>query len=194
MRYPIRDQKGIHFLTFTIVDWIDLFTRPVYAEMMIDSMKYGQAKKGLVVYAYVIMPSHLHLIFQVTAAYTLSEVIQQMKSYTAKQILNYVKDFSKPESRRDWLLHRFTFNARKNRTNSKHQIWQRGNYPIILYSPKVIRQKLSYLHYNPVKAGIVKLPEHYVFSSASNYASGVGEMEVTLLNDLWNDIGYVDLG
>ena len=193
MRFQIQDQKGIYFLTFTIVDWIDLFTRPVYAEIMIDSIKYCQASKGLVVYAYVIMPSHLHLIFQAEEETDLSSIIQNLRSYTARRIVDYLKNYTQPESRRGWLLNRFTFNAKKNRTNSEHQVWKKGGYPVHLYSPWMIRQKLNYIHQNPVRARIVNLPEHYVFSSASNYASGEGVLEVTLLVDIWDDTGYIDL-
>lgn len=193
MRLQIHDQKGMYFLTFTIVDWIDLFTRPVYAEILLDSMKFCQAKKGLAVYAYVIMPSHLHLIFQSQGEPGLSKIIQNLRSYTARQIVDYAKNWAQPESRREWLLHKFAFNARKNRTNSEHQVWKKGSYPVHLYSPWMIRQKLNYIHQNPVKARIVNQPEHYVFSSASNYESGEGVMEVTLLEDIWDDMGYIDL-
>lgn len=194
MRYKIHDQKGIYFLTFTLVDWVDLFTRPVYADLLIDSMKFCQAKKGLVIYAYVIMSNHLHLIFQAEKERELSDIIQSFKSYTANQIVSYLKDASQPESRRQWLLNRFAFNARKNKTNSEHQVWQRGNHPVLLYSPRVIRQKLNYIHQNPVQAKIVHCAEHYIFSSASNYENGRGVLDVTLLEDIWDDMGYVDLG
>ncbi len=85
----------------------------------------------------------------------------------------------------------FEFNARKNKTNSQHQVWQRDNHPIILYSPYVIRQKLDYVHLNPVEAGIVGLAEHYLLSSASNYVTGKGVLDMMVMDDLWNDIGYV---
>lgn len=193
MRSRIHDQKGMYFLTFTIVDWIDLFTRPVYAEILLDSMKFCQAKKGLVIYAYVIMPSHLHLIFQSQGELGLSKVIQHLRSYTARQIVDYAKNWAQPESRREWLLDKFAFNARKNSTNSDHQVWKKGSYPVHLHSPKMTRQTLNYIHQNPVKARIVKWPEHYVFSSASNYENGEGVMEVTLLENIWDDMGYIDL-
>ena len=124
----------------------------------------------------------------------LSNIIQDFKSYTANQILNYVKDKQKLESRREWLLNHFAFNARKNKRHSQHQIWQKDNHPIMLYSPKVIRQKLDYLHYNPVKDKIVSRPEEYVYSSASNYKDGSGILEVSVMEDIWDDTGYVMTG
>lgn len=68
---------------------------------------------------------------------------------------------------------------------------QRGNHPVILYSPYVIRQKLGYVHNNPVEAGIVLLAEHYLLSSASNYVTGKGTLDVIVMGDLWNDVGYI---
>ena len=194
MRYKIEDQNGLYFLTMTIVEWIDLFTRPVYKDIVIESLKYCQKEKGLVVSAYVIMPSHLHLILNTNNEKGLSNIIQDFKSYTANQILNYVKDKQKLESRREWLLNHFAFNARKNKRHSQHQIWQKDNHPIMLYSPKVIRQKLDYLHYNPVKDKIVSRPEEYVYSSASNYKDGSGILEVSVMEDIWDDTGYVMTG
>ena len=194
MRYKILNQNGLNFVTFTLVDWVDLFTRPVYCEIILNSLRFCQKEKGLNVCAYVIMSSHLHLLLQTDNTDGLSPIVQSFKSYTAKQILEYLKDFSKPESRRDWLLNRFAFNARKQNTHSDYQVWQRGNHPIILYSPKVTRIKLAYIHNNPVNAGIVDQPEHYRYSSASNYINGSGLLNVQVLDDIWNDIGFISTG
>ena len=191
MRYRVLDQNGLNFFTFTIVDWIDLFTRPVYMDMLIDSLSYCQKNKGLDIFGYVIMPSHIHLIAQTLSSEGISKVIQNFKSYTASQILKHVKNKKSPESRRDWLLHHFAFHAQKNRTHSRYQVWQRDNHPIVLFTPKVIRQKLAYIHFNPVKSKIVSQPEHYVYSSASNYIDGTGVLSVSVLDDIWNDIGLV---
>ncbi|MEM8525342.1 MAG: transposase [Bacteroidota bacterium] len=195
MRYKILDQNGLNFLTLTIVEWIDLFTRPVYSDIVIESLRYCQQEKGLMVFGYVLMPSHLHLIVRTDNTTGLSPIIQSFKSFTANQFLRYIKDTKKPESRREWLLNHFAFNARKSRNHSQHQIWQRDNHPIELYSPKVIRQKLDYIHYNPVHAKLVALPEHYLHSSASNYKNGTGILNITLLEDIFgSDIGYVHVG
>ncbi|KAA3641370.1 MAG: transposase [Bacteroidetes bacterium] len=194
MRYKILDQNGMNFLTMTIVEWIDLFTRPVYSNIVLDSLRFCQEKKGLVVFAYVIMPSHLHLIVRTDNSIGLSRIIQSFKTYTSNQFLDYINDWKKPESRRKWLLNHFAFNARKNRTNSKHNLWVGDNHPIALYTPKVIRTKLNYIHNNPVEAEVVNKPEHYRFSSASNYVSGNGVLDVTIIEDIWNDTGFVFTG
>jgi len=190
MRYRIYDQQGMNFLTLTIVDWIDLFTRPIYAEIVIASLRFCQKEKGLLVYAYVIMPSHIHMIVQATSPTGLSSILQSFKSFTAKQFLNAIKAKTTGESRREWLLNRFAFQAQKNNINSNYQIWQKGNHPIELCSPKVIRQKLNYIHVNPMREKIVAQPAHYIWSSASNYETGEGVLDVQIMDDIWNDKGY----
>ena len=154
-------------------------------------MSYCQKEIDLIVHAYVIMPSHLHLILQTNNPKGLSFILQRFKTFTSKAILKYIKDFSNIESRRNWLLNRFEFNARKNRRRHKYQVWQKDNHPVILYSPKAIRINLNYIHKNPVVSGVVDKPEHYRYSSAINYINGKGLLEVTLLEDIYIDVGYI---
>ena len=194
MGYKILDQQGLNFLTFTIVDWVDLFTRLAYSEMVLESLRYCQEKKGLEVYAYVIMSNHVHLIISTENSAGLSSIVKDLKSYTARQFIEYMEDGRKQESRREWMLNRFSFAAKRNRRKSKYQTWKRDNHPIALFSPKVIRQKLDYIHYNPVVAKIVTEPWDYLFSSASNYHSGEGLLEVTILDGIWDDTGFVFTG
>ena len=157
---------------------------------MVESLRYCQQNKGLEIYGFVLMPSHLHLIVRAGSEAALSEILQSFKSFTAAKIIAYLKDMANPESRREWLLNHFAFNARKTNNNSQHQVWQRDNHPIILFSPHVIRQKLIYVHLNPVEAGIVASAEHYLLGSAPNYATGKGVLDVILLDDIWDDVGY----
>lgn len=115
MRYKILDQHGLNFLTLTVVEWIDLFTRRAFADIVIDSLRWCQQNKGLEIYGFVLMPSHLHLIARAGSDDVLSAVLQSFKSFTATNIINYLKDTTLPESRREWLLNHFAFNARKNK-------------------------------------------------------------------------------
>jgi len=194
MRYKILDQNGLYYLTFTIVEWIDLFTRSVYKDIIVESLAFCQREKGLRVHAFVIMSNHVHAILSTESEAGLSPIISSFKSFTAKAFLKYLKDDKNPESRREWLLNHFAFNARKNKTKSRYQIWQPSNHPILLYSPKVIRQKVGYIHLNPVVLGIVERAEDYVYSSASNYAKdGEGVLSVDILDMLWNDVGWISI-
>ncbi len=201
MRYKILDQKGLNFITITVVDWIDLFTRKILSELIITSLAHCRNKKGLKIFGYVIMSSHIHLIVRAAEEQELSTIIRDFKSYTARQIIQFLKDKESRESRKEWLLSHFHNAALLDGKDRKHKVWQNGNRPIELYTPKVIRQKLDYIHRNPVVAGMVRLPEHYLHSSASNYQKAhlQGQqtnckLEIDLLEGIWNDEGFVFMG
>lgn len=98
---------------------------------------------------------------------------------------------SSEESRKDWLKIVFEYHAKFNHNNSIYQVWQNGNHPMELYSPKFMRQKLDYIHLNPVRAGWVNQPEEYIYSSASNYSNKNGIMDITLLEIPLSDIGFI---
>ena len=158
---------GLYFCTLTVVGWIDFFTRSVYCDEIINNLNYCIDKKGLKIYAFVIMPSHIHLIAKVAGG-NLSDVLRDYKSYTAKLFLKTIEE-SQTESRREWLLYMFQFFAKSNAHNSKYQFWQQNNHPFDLFSNKFIDQKVDYLHNNPVEARIVNKPHHYVYSSANQF-------------------------
>ena len=190
-KYKIHNQKGLHFLTLTVVGWVDVFTRADYRDVLIDSLKHCIEKKGLMVYAYVIMSNHIHLIAQsASETQTLSDIIRDFKSFTAKQINKKIQDVKTGESRREWLTYLFGYFARGNQRNRTFQFWQSDNHPIELWSPRVIEQKLAYIHWNPVQAKIVASPSHYLYSSASNYFEGTGILEVSVIPPM-SEIGYL---
>ena len=189
--YKIRDQFGLYFLTFTVVGWVDLFTRKQCKDIIIDSFKYCQKHKGLELCAYVIMPSHVHLIARATETSDgLSAVVRDMKKYTSKQLIKWIKE-PKVESRSDWLKVVFNYHARNNSNNQSFQIWKQDNQPKELLHPRFILQKLSYIHNNPVVDGIVDNPQDYVYSSARNYIGTLDVLIDVLLIDFGVDIGYV---
>lgn len=92
-----------------------------------------------------------------------------------------------PERRKEWLLMVFAYHAKFNSNNSNYQVWIQNNRPIELISLKSTRQKINYSHQNPVRAGIVAEPHHYLYSSASNYRDGTGILPVTII-----DLGIID--
>jgi putative transposase len=155
----------LYFVTLTIVDWIDLFTRRLYSDLIIENLIYCQKNKGLHVYEYVIMTNHLHMIARVEDG-SLGALLRDFKTFTSKELVKLIND-NPNESRRDWMLKAFEKAGRINPLNIHHQLWQNGNYPVLLYSPKVIEQKTDYIHDNPVKAGFVGSPHEYWYSSAN---------------------------
>jgi REP element-mobilizing transposase RayT len=165
--YQINDQEGLYYLTFQIVDWIDVFTRQVYRDIIINSFKYAIENKSFDVFAFVIMSNHVHLIAQSNNG-RLSSTIGDIKKFTSKKIIETIQTIS--ESRAVWMLNRFRFNAKQHSGNECFQVWTHENHVVYLYSPKFIREKIDYLHNNPVRAGMVEKPEDYLHSSARWYA------------------------
>jgi len=165
--YQIVEQDALHYVTFQIAKWIDLFSRKVYRDIVIDSLRYCQQNKGLEVYAFVVMSNHVHALIRSDIG-KLSDTIRDFKSYTSKQILLAI-DFEQ-ESRRDWMLNLFEFSAKQHKRNEKYQVWTHENHAELIYSDKFIMQKINYIHENPVRAGIVEKPEDYLYSSARAFA------------------------
>jgi len=176
--YQIIEQDELHFVTFQIVKWIDVFTRQVYRDIVIDSLRFCQQNKGLEIYAFVIMSNHIHLLMR-SDTDKLGETIKEIKSFTAKKILEAVNLES--ESRREWILNLFEFSAKQHKRNEKYQVWTHENHAEIVYGNQFIDSKINYIHENPVRAGIVEKAEDYLYSSARNYAGLDGMLEVLII-------------
>lgn len=178
--YKIRNPNGIYFLTFAVVEWVDVFTRKEYADMVIESLKYCQQEKGLILYGYCLMHNHLHLIASSADEANLSDILRDFKKFTSKQIIKAIEENPK-ESRKNWMLWVFKNAGANNSKNKNYQFWRQDNQPKELETNAFKDQKLGYIHNNPVEAGIVLAPEHYVYSSAVNYAGGEGLLKVEYL-------------
>ena len=180
--YRITDDTKPHFLTLTLVEWVDLFTREKYKQTIIESLKYCIEEKGLVLNAYVIMSNHLHLIAKVkNEGLSLTDIIRDMKRFTANKMYKALKSDDK-ESRRNWLLWIFESQGKKSNSNKNSKIWRHENHPVILDTNEIVEERLNYIHENPVKAGICYTAEDYVYSSAGVYAGGQGVLDVDFLD------------
>lgn len=188
--HKIINQNSLHFITCTVVGWVDVFTRAKYKDIVIDSLRYCIENKGLVLNAYVIMSNHIHFMGYAKTGYVLSDILRDFKTYTSKQILKSIIEDS-GESRQEWMLRMFKYFAKYNSNNTTYQFWKNDNRPIELESPRWINNRLNYIHNNPVNSGLVKEPEHYIYSSAINYTKGLGLIEVENI-DLGMTEGYVD--
>lgn len=160
LAYTIKDQFGLYFVTFTVHQWVDVFTRKDYANIIIDSLKFCQKEKGLKIYAWVIMSNHIHLIIQ-SDKIPLSDIIRDFKKYTATQIVKAIEN-NKRESRKNWLLWLF---------NKEGKIWfgEDGYHGEEINTKDFFETKLKYIHLNPVRAGIVEKEEEYLWSSCADY-------------------------
>ncbi len=169
--YKIIDQQGIHFITATVVQWVDVFTRKEYADIVIGSLKHCQEKKGLCIYGWVIMSNHLHMNASCKEGYELSDALRDFKKFTSKQIVNAIENNPR-ESRKNWMLWLL-----KNKEDVT--FWQPGNHPEEIRTMDFFEQKLKYIHQNPVRAGIVELEEEYIYSSARDFYNRRGLLELT---------------
>ncbi len=176
--YKIRNQTKPHFLTFTVVDWVDVFTRQRYKDLLIENLNYCIVNKGMVVFGYVLMSNHMHIIIQSKNG-QLSDLIRDFKKHTSKRIIASINQ--EPESRREWILERFTVAAKNHSRNKKYQFWKYGNHPEEIYSEKFMWSKLDYIHLNPLRAGLVEKASDYLYSSATNYVRGEGKVKITKL-------------
>ena len=176
--FKIRDQGATHFLTFTTVGWIDIFSRQSYRDIILDSLSFCRKEKGLSLGAYVIMTNHLHLIWRAKKN-NLSNLIRDFKSFTSKRIISEITKGK--ESRRDWLLHMFEYYKNRSSGNDYFKVWTSDNHPEQIFSHEFMHSKLRYIHENPVRAGFVREPCQYLYSSAMNYATGSGLIEIDFL-------------
>ncbi len=173
--YQIINQSAIHYLTFQVVDWVDVFSRQIYRDIVLDSFRYSQKEKGLWLYSYVIMSNHVHLI-AASKEGQLSNLVRDIKKFTAAKILKAIE--TEPESRREWMLKRFEFAARSKSNMTSSQFWTHENHAVEIFSDKFFFQKADYIHQNPVRAGIVAKAPDYLYSSASNFLDRSGLIDV----------------
>ncbi len=175
-KYKIYNSEGLYFVSFAVVYWIDVFIRPEYKEIMVESLQYCQKNKGLRIHAWCLMTSHVHLIIS-SEGNKLQDVLRDIKSYTSTQLRKSIQEHPQ-ESRKEWMLWMFERAGKKNSNNNEFQFWQQHNKPIELFTNKVIEQKLEYIHMNPVKEGFVERPEEYKFCSAKDYAGQKGLLDI----------------
>jgi len=172
-RYTITENDKPHFFTCTVLEWLPVFTRPETVDILLDSWRYQRAQ-GLQLYGYVILENHLHFIAQ---AERLDQCVAGFKSYTARQIIDYLEGKGAKQ-----ILERLQFAKRAHKRDRKYQFWQEGCHAELILNDDMMREKLEYIHHNPVKRGYVEKAEHWRYSSAPNYFSGGGLMEI----DRWN--------
>ena len=175
-----RVNRDLYFMTDTVVDWVDIFTRPTYKHIILESLQYCVQQKGLVVYAWVLMSNHLHTIVACEEDMKISDIWRDFKKFTSKKILATLENDTN-ESRKEWMLDRFAFRAKNDKRIKQYKFWQDGNGEQLIFSVDYLQQRLDYIHNNPVKAEFVNNPEEYRYSSAVDYAGGKGLLKIELI-------------
>ena len=169
-RYKFTESDRPFFLTCTVVAWMPVFTRQETVKIVLDSWKYLQANRGFLLFGYVILENHLHLIAH---SPDLGRDIGDFKSFTARRIIDFLK-----EKKATLILQQLEFFKARHKTDADFQLWQEGSHPQAIQSKDMMRQKLEYIHNNPVERGYVDLPEHWRYSSARNYLGSEGLISV----------------
>ncbi|WP_339866194.1 transposase [uncultured Algoriphagus sp.] len=177
--FQVSDQHAIYFLTLTIVEWIDVFTRKEYKLEVVESLNFCIDRKGLEIFAWCLMSNHLHLLCRSKEAFRLSDTLQDFKKFTAKKILASLEKES-IESRASWILKAFKEKGASQSRITNYKFWMDGLHAVAVESNHFMEQKLHYIHQNPVEAMIVEDPEEYLFSSARDYAGRKGLVKVEL--------------
>ncbi len=180
-KYKFHNKTGLYFVSFATINWIDVFTRQVYFNVLASSVDYCRKEKGMELYAYCFMPSHVHFIFRSSTEQP-SELLRDFKRHTSKKVIEAIEN-NPQESRKEWLLWMFERAGKKNATTSKYQFWQHHNKPIELWSEKVIKQKIDYIHNNPLESGFVTNVVDWKYSSARNFQGDNTILEI-------DDVGF----
>ena len=178
-KYKFNNKEGLYFVSFATVYWIDVFTRDEYCQVFVDSLDYCRQSKGLEIYCWCIMPSHVHLIMQAKDNNP-EIVLGRLKEFTSKKLVELIGS-NPQESRKEWILSMFEEAGKRSSKVKSNQFWQHHNKPIELWSAEVTLQKLDYIHNNPVVAGFVLEPHHWKYSSAIDYSGGKGILEMDFI-------------
>lgn len=175
-KYKFHDSSKLYFVSFAVVYWIDLFIREEYKNIVLDSWRYCIENKGMELYGWCIMSSHIHMIIG-TKGENLEDIMRDMKRHTSIQLREAIAKHP-AESRREWLQWMMGRAGKRNGNNTNFQLWRQDNNPIELDSLKKQHNSLDYIHNNPVEAGIVEKPEDYLYSSARTYLDMQGKIEI----------------
>lgn len=169
-RYKQHEPWYPYLLTSSFVHGLPLFSKPEIVNFVIEAIKHHQYKNDLKVYAWCVMENHFHLIAEQE---DLKTCMQSIKSYTAKQILDFLRS-----KNYQLYLKQLAFSRKRGKKESVFQVWQEGYHPKQISTEKILNQKINYVHFNPVKRGYVDKPEDWRYSSARDYLGESGPIDI----------------
>jgi len=170
--YKFHNPTAAYFVSFAVIEWLDVFTRNEYKNILIDNLHFYQTQ-GMEIYAWCIMTNHVHIVFRSVNDVKPEVLLGNFKRFTSKAIVKAILNNPK-ESRKQVLIEQFEKAGAKSSNVKQYQFWRHDNKPIELWSNKVIAEKIKYIHDNPVEAGLVFRPEEYMYSSAVDYYGAQG--------------------
>ena len=162
--WKVHPECEYYYCTNTIVEWYPIFTESCLFNAIIESLAHCINEKGLRVHAYVIMLNHMHLIVSATATLSVSDIMRDFKRFTSMKLSTLLEEKNHRSA-----IELFRKAARQNKLDQDYKVWQDGFHPISIYSESFFRNKVKYIHHNPVRKGYVLEPQHWFYSSAGNY-------------------------
>jgi putative transposase len=172
------DKGEIYFWTATINKWQRLLENDEYKNVIIDSLQYLTDEGKIDVFAFIIMPNHIHFIWRVNEP--------NGKESPQGSFLKYTAHTFKKMLQKEGVGALASYKVEEK--NKKYEFWQRDSLAIPLFTRKVALQKLNYLHNNPLSErwNLVKDPCDYKYSSAKYYE--LNEKNFPFLKDLLEEI------
>ena len=162
---------NLYYTTFTILGWRKILTDQKNIDVIVDAFTFITQQKKCIIYAFVIMPNHIHVVYQTLDPYTDGKVKHSFLSHTAKKLLENWGSLS-PAIKEEFLV---------EKSNKKYQIWKSPSLSVDLISPKFVSQKMNYIHDNPRRADLVLNNEDYKYCSWKSYVNGESEFEFLTL-------------
>lgn len=160
----IQFEHHVQFITITCLNWLAVLQNNHHKQIITDALQNRITRQQVTVYAFVIMPNHLHIIWQLHDGMIREDFQRDFLKFTARAILRFMRLNNDP------MIELLKVKA----SDRYYQVWERNSLSIDIYSEKVLLQKLNYLHNNPVqvKWKLAELPEDYTCSSVSFYETG----------------------
>ena len=171
-RYKIYEPKHPHFVTCTILHWLPIFTRKESVDIILNSLKFLQKQDNLKLHAYIILENHLHMVLR---SDDLQKSMESFKKFTAREILKLLK-----RENAKTILDQLAFYKKAHRKEKSFQVWEEGYQPKLIQTKAMMKVKIDYIHYNPVKRGYVDKAIHWRYSSARNYEMGYGLIDIDM--------------
>lgn len=147
-KYKFGDNNELYFISYAVVNWIDVFIRNEHKEILLENWRFCQKKKGLEIYGWVVMTSHAHMIIG-TSGRPMDKIVGEMKSFTSTSLRKAIES-NPSESRREWMLSMLMEVGKENSNNNDWQFWQQHNKPLEILNVEIFYQKLDYIHNNRV--------------------------------------------
>lgn len=167
------DEHGCYFLTLETVDMVDVFTRPVYKQIVVHTLNHFIDNKGLIVYGWCLMTNRLYLVAQAQRHILLGDIRKGFKQFTSEKIIETIH--TEPDERQGWMLQRFEKTTGLFHKQKKHECWKKIKEPVLvdMRKPEIMAEHLEFIHNAPVKERFVQYPADFYYSSARDYIDDV---------------------